>query len=105
MNLQFLKMYVIFYVVWSLRVEIVYVTECDKRQPLSNGSCVCESNHLAEESTYPLQCGDGLFPGSRRKMTCKADRSPDTNVVSYYWSENTTSFERAATIRYFIMQF
>ena len=81
MNLQFLKMYVIFYVVWSLRVEIVYVTECDKRQPLSNGSCVCESNHLAEESMCPLQCGDGLF------------------------SENTTSFERAATIRYFIMQF
>ena len=89
----------IFYAVWSLQVKIVYVTECDKMQPPSNGSFVCESSHLAEESTCNLQCGDGLVPGSRRKMTCKADRSSDHNVVSYYWSEDTTSFECGSTIR------
>ena len=79
-----------------------YFVECDSIDSMkpSSGTFLCASTYFKEGTSCELQCQNGMIPGNKQKMTCKAERTAELNVISYYWTETKSSFECVSTIRY-----
>ena len=82
-------------------MKLLYFVECDSIESMkpSKGTFLCASTYHKEGTSCDLQCQDGMVPGNKKTITCKAERTSELNIISYYWTEDRSSFECVSTIR------
>ena len=60
-------------------MTLLYFVECDSIESMkpSKGTFLCASTYHKEGTSCDLQCQDGMVPGNKKTITCKAERTAE----------------------------